>query len=249
MTYSQVAKNAKLGDGCVVKGASNVNACIKFISTDLSYLLLKRDKCEKEGFSTGQIGTQKSGYGGAKTIYKFDTHVDPRITEVYEANLSDLIISLDKEDLILWYLDDGSWHKTRHTMHLYSNMLDDKETQLLIKQIARLYEVEPRPRKDRKQDGREFNYLYFPRDLVRLFRPDVEEYIERNNLGTMYYKVGGTSYEDKPQAKPLTDDEVRSIRSLYEGKRGDIQRISQSLGLSRSKIRGVVSNRTYKHVI
>ena len=194
MTYSRIAKNAKLGDGCV--DWSTKNASLKFMSTDLSLLLLKREMCHKEGFTTGKLGTQKSGYGGKKTIYRFDSRVHERITDVGKASISSLIKTLDKEDLFLWYMDDGSWHINRHTMHLYSNMLNDAETDELITQIGDIYGIAPRPRKDRKKDGRSFNYLYFPRDLVKRFRPEFKDYAMSYGLESMYYKFGGIDYKE-----------------------------------------------------
>ena len=194
MTYSRIAKNAKLGDGCIVQQAKN--ASLGFMSTDLSLLLLKKEMCKNEGLYVGEIGTQKSGYGGTKIIYKFNTRINTKITEVANASLSELIATLDKEDLFLWYMDDGSWHINRHTMHLYSNMLNDAETDELITHIGDIYGIAPRPRKDRKKDGRSFNYLYFPRDLVKRFRPEFKDYAMSYGLESMYYKFGGIDYKE-----------------------------------------------------
>lgn len=194
--FSRIAKNAKLGDGCVVTNASAKNAYLAFMSTDLNVLKLKKQMCEEEGFISGKFGTQKSGYGGTKTIHKFNTRVNEEITKVYQASISDLISTLDKEDLFLWYMDDGSWHKNRYTIHLYSNMLNDEETNELITKIGDIYGIAPNPRKDRKQDGRSFNYLYFPRGLVKLFRPEFKEYAMSHELDTMYYKFGGLDYKE-----------------------------------------------------
>lgn len=194
MQYSRIAKNAKLGDGSIIKSCRNAH--LKFMTTDLNLLKIKRVMCLTEGFTVADIGTQASGYGGTKTIYRFDSHVHERITEVANASLSDLIKSIDKIDLYLWYLDDGSWHKDRHTMHLYSNMLDDEETELLIKQIENLYGIAPRKRTDRKKDGRSFLYLYFPRDLVKVFRPELKRFVTSLELDSMYYKFGGLEYEE-----------------------------------------------------
>lgn len=192
--YSRIAKNARLGDGCIVQQVKN--ASLMFISTDLDLLLIKKLMCNKDGYYAGEIGTQKSGYGGTKPIYKFSTRVHEKITTVANASLTDLIKSIDKEDLFLWYMDDGSWHKNRHTMHLYSNMLDDTETEELITRIGEIYGIAPRARKDRKKDGRSFNYLYFPRELVKRFRPEFKEYVMDYGLESMYYKFGGIDYKE-----------------------------------------------------
>jgi hypothetical protein len=194
VNYSRIAKNAKLGDGCVIHASKNAH--LSFMSTDLDLLLLKQEMCYKEGFTTGNLGTQKSGYGGKKTIHKFDSRVNERITDVANASVSELILTLDKEDLFLWYMDDGSWHKNRNTMHLYSNMLNDAQTDELITHIGDIYGIAPRQRKDRKKDGRSFNYLYFPRDLVKRFRPEFKDYAMSHGLESMYYKFGGIDYKE-----------------------------------------------------
>lgn len=196
MKYSRMATNARLGDGCITLGATNRNASIKFTTTSLDLLLYKKRMCEQEGFIVGDIGTQKSGYGGKKTIYKFDTWVNETITKVYYLELTELIDSLDYDDLYLWFLDDGSWHKKKHIMHLYSNMLDDEDTEHLRQRITMLYGVSPRPRKDNKKDGRSFNYLYFPRDLVKRFRPGLKEFVVNNGIKSMHYKFGGLDYKE-----------------------------------------------------
>jgi hypothetical protein len=196
--FSRIAKNARLGDGSIVKRAKNAN--LMFVSTDLPLLYFKKYLCNLEGIKTGRVKTQKSGYGGKKTIYKFSSLVDEKITKVYDAPMYEILQSLDKEDLFLWYMDDGRWHKNRHTMHLYSNMLNDEETEVLIGRIEELYGIAPRKRKDRKKDGREFNYIYFPRDLVRKFRPEFKEYVTSLQLESMYYKFGGLDYEDKEES-------------------------------------------------
>lgn len=194
--YSRIAKNARLGDGCVAKQSTSKNAQLSFISTDLDVLKVKRQMCIEEGFYCRDFRTQTSGYGGTKTIYNFHTRIHENITKIYHAEIKDLINTLDKEDLFLWYMDDGSWHKNSFTMHLYSNMLDDDETNDLIKQIGDIYGILPRARKDRKKDGRSFNYLYFPRQLVKLFRPEFKEYVMSHELESMYYKFGGLDYEE-----------------------------------------------------
>lgn len=195
MKYSRVGKNAKLGDGGFNR--STRNSSITFVSTDKSILEFKKELCRIEGLTTSEYRTQKSGYGGKKTIFNFRVLSDERLTEVDRLPITDILTDLNKEDLYLWYFDDGSWHKSRNTMHLYSNMLNEQESNVLMDVIEGLYGIRPRLRTDRKKDGRSFYYLYFPRELVKRFRPEVKEYIEANGIESMYYKVGGKDYEEK----------------------------------------------------
>lgn len=193
---SKVVKNARLGDGMVYNN-KNV-ASVKYYSTDLSLLKYKEKLLHEEGVGITVKKTQESGYGGKKTIYVYTSESSPAFKRTADASVEELIQDLTKEDLYLWYLDDGSWHINRRTMHLYSNSLDEEQTKLLIKKIGSLYGIEPRIRIDRKKDGRQFYYLYFPRDLVRIFRPEVSEFIKENNIETMFYKVGGKDYKEIP---------------------------------------------------
>jgi len=100
------------------------------------------------------------------------------------------IAGLTKTDLIMWYLDDGSYHIKRHTMHLYCNTLTDTQVNILIERTASLYSIAPRKRTDRKRDGRSFPYLYFPRTLVEVFRLDVEQFLLRHKTKSLFYKIG-----------------------------------------------------------
>jgi hypothetical protein len=134
--------------------------------------------------------------GGKKTIYKFATRVHERLTEVSNASIEEVIEDLDRFDLALWFMDDGSWHKNKYIMHLYSNMLNDSQTDLLIAKVESLYGIAPRKRIDRKKDGREFFYLYFGRDLVKRFRPEFKETVINLEIPSMFYKFGGLEYKE-----------------------------------------------------
>jgi hypothetical protein len=191
---SRVGKNAKLGDGTIIH--PKINASASFISTDIDVLKVKQMMCFMEGIKYSDFGTQKSGYGGKKTIYKFSTRVHERLTEVSNASVEEVISDLDKFDLFLWFMDDGSWHKNKHIMHLYSNMLNDSQTDLLISKIESLYGMAPTKRLDRKKDGRQFNYLYFPRELVKQFRPEFKETVMDLEIPSMFYKFGGLDYRE-----------------------------------------------------
>lgn len=88
------------------------------------------------------------------------------------------------------YLDDGSWHKNKQFMHLYCNTFNDSQLELLTAKLTLLLGISPRPRKDRKKDGRSYNYLYFSTDLSRVFGSFVESFVTANQIKSMYYKVG-----------------------------------------------------------
>jgi hypothetical protein len=189
-----IGVNAKLGDGSLhMPTKESTNARIHFNSKNLEWLTYKRDLAIKEGFNVSLIKDAYSGYSDKMNLYKFTVNTDERLTYVYKHSRYEVIESLTKTDLIMWYLDDGSWHKVRHTMHLYCNMLTEDEVEVLINRIEWLYGIRPKNRVDRKKDGRAYPYLYFPRKLVEAFKPDVREFLETNRIDSMLYKVGETS--------------------------------------------------------
>ena len=185
---NHIAINARLGDGmlhCRFK-----NAYLSMQSKNLDWLTVKRDICLKDGLNPQHIVMKKSGYTGELSIYTFMTLVHEKITEVYKAEMPDILSNLTKEDLCFWYLDDGSYHKNRYTMHLYCNQLNEDESEVLISRIHQLYEIYPTKRYDRKKDGRSFIYLYFPRELTEIFRKDVEKILVKYKVKSLFYKIG-----------------------------------------------------------
>lgn len=225
-------KNCLLGDGTLT--LKKTVASVLYMSTEKQSLELKRMLYERDfGEFTPQWSTGVSGYGGTKTIYRLRV---PSIlkTEFKELDSPDLmeqvLRDLDELDLFLWYLDDGSWHKSRNTMHLYSNMLDRYQSNTLIDRIGFLYGVKPRLRVDRKGDGREFYYLYFPRKLVNILHPIFKSYITAFGLSDFYYKVGGYGYEDIPvkNVKRVSQQDVKTIINSAESQRSLASRLGYS---------------------
>lgn len=241
---SRIAVNARLGDGRL---GDSKNASISFYSTDKLLLDHKEKMLLEEGYENIKWGTQLSGYGGTKTIYKLTTKVSEKATAVRDIPINELLEVLDEHDLILWYLDDGSWHVNNQTMHLYSNMLDAEQTQILVNRIEQLYGVAPAIRKDRKRDGREFLYLYFPRYLVEKFRPVVLSFLVENELSSLFYKVGGLDCEIKP-IRTLSIEDIREIREMHRVGTS-LREIAEQKGLKYFRVRDVATYKTYKNVI
>lgn len=245
VTFSRIAKNALLGDGSIIRNKNG--GSIHFMSTDIKLLKYKENMLIKEGYEGMRWGTQPSGYGGDKTIYNISVYSSAKALDVLNADIYDIIKSLDKEDLFLWYMDDGSWHIHRNTMHLYSNGLDKGQSEALMDRIKEIYGIRPNLRIDRKQDGRWFYYLYFPRDLVRLFRPEFKGYVMAAGIDTMYYKFGGLDYVEKEARKLLSDETVLAIRSAIALGESSTE-IQRKYCVSRNQYRGIKEGKTYKHV-
>jgi hypothetical protein len=179
--------NAKLGDGTIVH-QGHVNCYMGFTSKCMDVLCYKRDLAG--GYSPTNFRDVPSGYkdGAVSRTFTTRSHVD--ITEMYYTSYEECIDMLTKEDLALWYLDDGSLHKHKKFMHLYCNMFSEEEALKLADKIYSMYPIKkPSVRWDKKKDGREYVYLYIPAPTAREFGKDVLSLIEENQLYSMLYKV------------------------------------------------------------
>lgn len=181
-----IALNAKLGDGCIYRQGQ---ACgMSFTSTCLDYITYKRDMLIE--LRPTPMRTQRSGYEGKKAIYTFSVRCTEEARACYDMSYSEAIQILQKQDLILWLLDDGSLHRKHGTLHLYSNMLNKDESELLISKIYELYPVAmPKLRIDRKKDGRFFYYLYLPRILAEVIQVDMENFLISKSITSLLYKT------------------------------------------------------------
>jgi len=188
-----ISKNAKLGDGHLSVSSPTSNARAAFNGKNVEWVSFKRDLAIELGYKVSRLKEAHSGYHKGSKLVKFSTKVDKRLTSAYKKEKCKVIELLTKEDLVVWYIDDGSWHKNKKTMHLYCNMLTGKELNTLISLIDGYYGVKPTKRLDKKKDGREYPYLYFPRKLVELFKVDVKCFLEKHQLNSLLYKIGETS--------------------------------------------------------
>lgn len=202
MRLHYLIKNAILGDGTLRVHKKTCH--IRYISSSKEYIEFKKSLIVGSNLTRISIldNMQYSGYKDDYSIHRVDISGIPKeeagVTDSIE--IEAVIEQLDEYDLFLWYLDDGSWHKTRNTMHLYCNMLNEKQTNLLCDKIESIHGIRPTIRIDRKKDGRQFYYLYYPRKLVNVLHPIYRQYLIDANLECMYYKVGGLDYVDKKSA-------------------------------------------------
>ena len=186
----QVLLSLRIGDGSF--GTQSVRYqrySLHTSSIKKDYLDYKRSILEKNGIYVRDTKCT-SGYGSKNTIYGFDTRVDARISIVAKLSVEEVINNLDLLGLILYYLDDGSYHKGCDTIHLYCNRFSIDECNYLIEKI---YELFPIKRctimTDRKKDGRKFPYLYMPKTTTNEFRKAVENFLVTNNITSMFYKA------------------------------------------------------------
>jgi hypothetical protein len=218
-----LAINAKLGDGHLRQPHKNASAL--FNGKNVEWITFKRDVAIRRGFRVTPIKPSYSGYKDDWSLVTFSVKTDKRLTTVHETDRIEVLKNLRKIDLILWFIDDGSWHKTRRMMHLYCNDLNEEEVDCLVSRIEYLYKVAPTIRQDRKKDGRSYPYLYLPRSLTNKFWRDVRRFVKWNELHSLAYKVGETSEtirngvafkKGRSGELPLVADDI--VRSLEKSK-------------------------------
>lgn len=187
----QLLLSMKLGDGCYInqRKINTPTYCISTNSINKDYLDFKKNELNKHKIITNDY-LGKSGYGSKKTIYGFRTRVEPEITIVGRMTIDEILDNLDLYGLILYYLDDGSLHKTKHTMHIYCNVFTYDETEHLIDIIYKLF-----PSKrcthyyDKKKDGRVFNYVYLNTQVANEFSKYVRDFLILNDITSLLYKT------------------------------------------------------------
>lgn len=208
-----LAVNAKLGDGCLVQQKEGHGVAAQYNGKNFQWINFKRETALHREYQCSEMKAAFSGYKNDFSLVQFRINVDPRMTRVYCMPIIDVLSNLRKLDLIMWYIDDGSWHKRAKTMHLYCNALTEYEVKVLQERIYKLYHAEARLKWDKKKDGRRYPYLYFTRPLTNKFWKDVRRFIRLCNLDTLTYKVGetpttirnGVAYERRRSGEmPLT---------------------------------------------
>lgn len=173
--------NATFGDGCISK-EPNGNTCLSFSSTNKSIIEFKAR------LINGNVRTQaqhRNAYG-TKRIYS-TSKVRPPIGLI---NKMDLINQITLDDFYLWYLDDGSYHKTKHFMNLNSHALTRAENIELQFHLWHLLGIESQLAPDNKKDGRSFFYLRIKRNQAESLIPEIKSFMCQHNIIGFEYKIG-----------------------------------------------------------
>jgi hypothetical protein len=128
----------------------------------------------------------KNAYGKKKLYFTIKT-VSPR-----ETNKIKEINNLTIEDLFLWLLDDGSYHKKDGFLNLNSHALTRAENMELSFHLWHSLGIETRLRHERKKDGRLFWYIYIPCAQVDSLKAELMYFMVSNNIVGLEYKIGAT---------------------------------------------------------
>lgn len=196
---SQLIYSLKIGDGCFVQnstgerfGKATYNLLINSINLD--YLVHKKTELERMGIITQPLRTAKSGYKEDSIIYVFGTRIHHYITSVANMKTVDILHKLDKQGLIYYFLDDGTFHQKKHFGHICCNTFNDEEVETLIKVMYKFYPQKLCTKRiDRKKDGRQYPYIYIPVVVMNEFRKDIYKFLKENHIESLLYKVGENS--------------------------------------------------------
>lgn len=189
----QILLTTKIGDGAFsqVSPTGKVSAMYSSILKD--YMLYKQRVLSAD-YACGDVKLRDNSLGFNKNgiIYALSTHFDKHIAELSLYSKEKVIEMLDYFGYLVYYFDDGSYHKRAKTMHVYCNAFTDHEVDCLITKIFMMFGGKvPAKRIDRKRDGRAYPYIYIPVSTTREIVSCYKEFVEnRPLLHCMLYKLG-----------------------------------------------------------
>ena len=110
-----------------------------------------------------------------------------------------VIDSLDYFGFMIYYFDDGAWHKNRKIMNLYCNSFNEVEVEHLRNKMFDLFGGKlPSVYCDKKKDGRKYPYLYIPKIMTEAIIDSYKYYV-KDNIPSMLYKLGLPSQTTESQ--------------------------------------------------
>lgn len=201
-TAKQIILTAKIGDGHI--RPTGKWACAKYSSILEDYMIYKHNCLSKEfECSEVRLKDNSAGYSKRGTIYTLGVFSSPDILDVYNMSRIEVISQLDYFGFLIYYFDDGAYHKTRNTMHIYCNSFTSEEVEALVDKIYELFPYKRcSVRVDRKRDGREYPYLYVPRVTVDAIKDKYLDFVKNTPLlHCMSYKLGLPSQTIEKQEK------------------------------------------------
>lgn len=192
----QLIYEAKIGDGHITMPNLSGKSTVRYSSIYEDYMLYKHGIIGKDiSCSDVKISNNSAGFNKRGVIYHFSSHVSEFIGSVWNCDIVDIINNLDYFGFLMYYFDDGPYHKRANTMHIYCNTFSEIEVDTLINKVYTLFPIKcPTKQVDRKKDGREYPYIYIPttttREIVKFYMDFVSN---RPLLHCMLYKLGSPS--------------------------------------------------------
>jgi len=186
--------SGKFGDGYLVDNKNRIKktAYIGYTSKNLDYIQYKRDfLMSNTNYYLSKIGTCNSGYKKGNFSYIFRTGCYENIYKCKKMSIETALNYLTKDSLILFYLDDGTYHQKKHFSHIYCNTFSKNSCDILINKIYELYPIKKCIiAQDKKSDGRSYPYIRLNTFTTKEFIKDVEEFLLKNEIFSLMYKVG-----------------------------------------------------------
>ena len=189
----QILLTARIGDGCLIRQSETSNASANYMGIVEDYIQYKHDVLsESYSCSDVRLRDNSAGFNKNGIIYTFSVHTHPDITDIYSLSKIEIISQLDYFGFLIYFFDDGSYHKVRNTMHIYCNSFLPNEVEALKTKIFELFPYKLcRDRVDKKKDGRQYPYLYIPRVTVEGIKEYYTKFVKSKKLlNCMLYKLG-----------------------------------------------------------
>jgi hypothetical protein len=168
------------GDGCISEIKSG-NHLLTFSSTNQSLIEMKSKLLN----SNVKTRPQHESAWGKKLLYLTSKVVLPN-----NLNKLEQISNLSLEDLFLWILDDGSYHRSKHFINLCSHALTLAENIELSFHLWHSLGIESRILPEKKKDGRLFWYQYIPSAQVDSLKSEMLLFMQSYNIYGLEYKIG-----------------------------------------------------------
>jgi hypothetical protein len=186
MNETNLFLNAVFGDGCVSYKSAKAKGTIP-VSFGSSNRSVIEYKAKIIGGNVNQGTQDAKSWSPGKAVY----HTSKAMENPFPGKSKfELISYLTYEDLLLWILDDGSYHKTKGFLNLNSHALTLAENIELSFHLWHSLGIESRILPEKKKDGRLFFYQYIPGAQYDSIKPDVKKFLVDNSISGFGYKVG-----------------------------------------------------------
>ncbi|MGL5458929.1 MAG: UvrD-helicase domain-containing protein [Cetobacterium sp.] len=164
-----------LGDGHADKRSEFNSYRLKFTQgkAQLDYLKMK-----SEMFNMKKITEIKSGYTGRMDVYQSDYSN----TFILDYDVWDLIKSrFDEKALAIWFMDDGSYSKSRKDSMIHCNNLSDLESDIMKNILESKFDIFCSVGKNKG-----YNHIYINKTNTRKLIERIKEYVHPD----LEYKLG-----------------------------------------------------------
>lgn len=193
---TQLLLTGRIGDGHLYIDRKNKDASAKFFGIIEDYIKFKHDILTDYGIICSDVKgyVNKGAYKTDKLIYGLYVHTNPKITEVYKMDRLDVIKNLDYFGFLIYFLDDGSFHKKVKGANLYCNSFNAEEIEALREKIFELFPVKySSVCVDRRKNGKCYPYLYIHKATTEAITNYYYQYmVDTNELHKLTYKLGFT---------------------------------------------------------